>query len=127
MDAGTRPGMTVVTTSRHPQFIMAGQKREARPRAVVSPIQVMDALPSATQSTWIPDTRSGTTVIAMSRLSQFVMAGRGDEALLRADVPAIHVFSSPSSTTWMHATNAGMINASVKSRIIARKFYAAGE
>jgi hypothetical protein len=31
-----------------------------------------------------------------------VMAGRGDEALLRADDPTIHVFGEqPSSKTWI--------------------------
>src|SRR3954452_15174463 len=34
----------------------------------------------------------GVAVSQLTRESAVVMAGRGDEALLRADVPAIHVF-----------------------------------
>jgi hypothetical protein len=36
--------------------------------------------------------RGGVSVRQLIRESAVVMAGRGDEALLRADVPAIHVF-----------------------------------
>src|SRR2546430_4492354 len=39
-----------------------------------------------------PRDRGGVAVRQLSRESAVVMAGRGDEALLRADVPAIHVF-----------------------------------
>jgi hypothetical protein len=38
-----------------------------------------------------------------------VMAGRGDEALLRADVPAIHVLGRGNKArTWMPGTSPGM-------------------
>jgi len=36
------------------------------------------------------------------------MAGRGDEALLRADVPAIHVLFR--ARTWIPGTRPGMTN-----------------
>ena len=36
--------------------------------------------------------REGVAVRQLTRESAVVMAGRGDEAVLRADVPAIHVF-----------------------------------
>ena len=41
---------------------------------------------------YAPRDREGVAIRQLTRESAVVMAGRGDEALLRADVPAIHVF-----------------------------------
>src|SRR4051794_6560412 len=94
---------------------MAGQGDEALLRADVPSIHVLfrtirhgRACPGHPRSfpprarTWIPGTRPGKTAMELhsaygvlgietARSPKVVMAGRGDEALLRADVPSIHV------------------------------------
>ena len=118
---GTRPGMTVLRAGRYSLCVASHPLRRgwtpvtqsrrhgrARRRSFASrrrPGHPRSLLPRA--RTWMPGTRPGMTVLRAVRYlrsvasasfermerrsANVVMAGPGDEASLRADVPAIHV------------------------------------